>query len=32
VRRYGMANTTIAISGANPGVYGKRRARFAHGY
>ena len=32
VRRYGMANTTIAISGATPGVYGKRRARYAHGY
>ena len=29
VRRYGMANTTIAISGATPGVYGKRRARYA---
>ena len=32
VRRDGMANTTIVISGANPGVYGKRRARYAHGY
>jgi lipoprotein-anchoring transpeptidase ErfK/SrfK len=32
VRRYGMANTTIAISGSTPGVYGKRRARYAHGY
>ena len=29
VQRYGMGNTTIAISGATPGVYGKRRARYA---
>jgi hypothetical protein len=32
VRRYGTANTTIAISGATPGISGKRRARSAYGY
>ena len=32
VHRYGMANTTIQIGGANPGAYAKRRARSARAY